>query len=178
MALMTLTASAQLKLARVNFTELYQLSPAADEARAQMNVAQKEAQETFQSMYEEYQTKAQEYQQKQATWTPAIKESKERELGDIQNRLQEFQQSIQQELAAQEQQLYNPIIEAAREVVNKLAQEGGYAVVFDASQYIYASETLCKDLTPDAKKALNIPAERTLESLQQELQAQAQAAQQ
>lgn len=175
MALLGLAASAQVKLAHVNFSELCMLTASADSARAQMAVAQKEAQETFQSMYEEYQTKAQEYQQKQATWTPAIKESKERELGDIQQRLQEFQQSIQQELAAQEQQLNAPIMEKAREVVEKLAKDGGYALVFDSSQYVYANNAFCKDLTPDARKVLNIPETRTLESLQQELQAQAQA---
>lgn len=174
MALLTLSASAQVKLARVNFTELYQLTSAADSARSQMAVAQKEAQDTFQSMYEEYQTKAQEYQQKQATWTPAIKDSKEKELSDIQARLQDFQQSIQQELSQQEQQLYNPIIAKARETVSKIAKAGGYAVVFDSTQYVYADDTLCKDLTADVKKALNIPADRTLESLQRELQAQQQ----
>ena len=176
MALLTVTASAQVKLARVNFTELYQLTSDADAARSQMAAAQKEAQETFQSMYEEYQTKLQEYQQKQSTWTPAIKDSKEKELGDIQSRLQDFQQSIQQELSKQEQDLYSPIIDKAHEAVNKLAKAGGYAMVFDSTQYLYVDDALCKDLTADARKALGIPADRTLDSLQKELEASQQAA--
>ena len=77
MALLTLAASAQ-KLGRVNFTELYQLAPEADSARDQINAMQNEAQETFNSMVEEYQTKANQYQQKSATWTAAIKEAKEK----------------------------------------------------------------------------------------------------
>jgi len=163
MALFTLSASAQVKIAHVNFSELYQLTSDADAARSTMAAAQKEANETFQSMYEEFQTKYNEYQQKASTWTPAIKENKEKELSEINNRLQEFQQSIQQELAQKEQQL-----------VEKLAKSGGYAMVFDSSQYLYADDTICKDLTADAKKALGIPADRTLETLQKELQAQAQ----
>ena len=88
MALLTLTASAQ-KLGRVNFTELYQLMPEADAAREQINAMQNEAQETFNSMLEEYNTKANQYQQKSSTWTAAIKEAKEKELMDIQNRVQD-----------------------------------------------------------------------------------------
>ena len=155
MALLTLAASAQ-KLGRVNFTELYQLAPEADAAREQINAMQNEAQETFSSMVEEYQTKANQYQQKSATWTAAIKDAKEKELVDIQNRIQEFQQTISQELQQKQAELMNPIMEKAQKAVQDLAK----AVV---------------DLTPAARKSLGIKDGRTLEQLQQELQAQAQA---
>ena len=143
-----------------------------------MQTAQKEAQETLQSMMEEAQTKYNEYQQKQATWTPAIKSSKEKELGEIQNRIQEFQQSIQAELQQQQQQLMDPIYKKAQEAVEKLAKAGGYLFVFETSQYLYVDKAQCKDLTPEARKAMNIPEGRTIEDLQKELQAQAQGQQQ
>ena len=120
MALLTLAASAQ-KLGRVNFTELYQLAPEADAAREQINAMQNEAQETFSSMVEEYQTKANQYQQKSATWTAAIKDAKEKELVDIQNRIQEFQQTISQELQQKQAELMNPIMEKAQKAVQDLA---------------------------------------------------------
>ncbi len=176
-ALFTLTASAQAKFAYVDFNELVMLMPEADAARSQMQAAQKEAQETLQSMMEEAQNKYSEYQQKQSTWTPAIKASKEKELGDIQQRIQEFQQSIQAELQQQNQQLMDPIYKKAQEAVEKLAKAGGYLFVFETSQYLYVDKAQCRDLTPDARKALNIPEGRTIEDLQKELQAQ-QAAQQ
>jgi hypothetical protein len=44
--------------------------------------------------------------------------------------------------------------------------------VFDDSQFLYVDPAQVTDLTPEARKALNIPADRTLEQLQQELQAQ------
>ena len=161
MALFTLTASAQAKFAYVDFNELVMLAPEADAARSQMQAAQKEAQ-----------TKYNEYQQKQSTWTPAIKSSKEKELGEIQNRIQEFQQSIQAELQQQQQQLMDPIYKKAQEAVEKLAKAGGYLFVFETSQYLYVDKAQCKDLTPEARKAMNIPEGRTLEDLQKELQTQ------
>ena len=177
MALLTLTASAQ-KLGRVNFTELYQLRPEADVAREQINTMQNEAQETYASMVEEYQTKANQYQQKSASWTAAIKESKEKELYDIQNRIQEFQQTISQELQQHQAQLMNPIMEKAQKAVSDLAKAQGIVAVFDSGSALYFDENAVVDLTPAARKALGIKEGRTLEQLQQELQAAAQAAQQ
>ena len=173
-ALATLTASAQ-QLGKVNFQELVMLMPEMDAARETIAASQKEAEETYSAMVEEYQGKANQYQQKQASWTAAIRESKERELYEIQNRIQEFQNSISQELQQQQAQLTAPIQEKANKAVTDIAKAKGIVVLFDASQAIYFDESKVLDITADARKALNIPDSRTLESLQAELQAQAQA---
>jgi len=175
-ALATLTASAQ-TLGKVNFNELVMLMPEMDAARETIAASQKEAEETYSAMVEEYQGKMNQYQQKQASWTAAIRESKEKELYDIQNRIQEFQNNISQELQQQQAQLTAPIQEKASKAVNELAKAKGITVLFDASQALYFDDSKVIDITADARKALNIPAGRTLESLQAELQAQAQAAQ-
>ena len=175
-AFATFTLSAQ-TIGKVNFNELVMLMPEMDTAREAINASQKEAEETYSAMVEEYQGKMSQYQQKQASWTAAIRESKERELMEIQNRIQEFQQSISQELQQQQNQLTAPIQEKAAKAVNDIAKAKGITVLFDVSQALYFDESKVIDLTADARKALNIPADRTLESLQAELQAQAQAAQ-
>ena len=175
MALVSAAAFAQPKFAHVNFTELYQLMPEADQARATMTASQNEAQETYQTMIEEYQGKLTQYQQKASTWTQTIRESKEKELTDMQQRITEFEQSISQELAAQQNELMAPLVQKAQETVNQLAKAGGYIYVFEASQMLYLDPAQSTDLTPAARKALNIPEGRTLEALQAELQAAAQA---
>ena len=174
MALLTLAASAQ-KLGRVNFTELYQLAPEADAAREQITAMQNEAQETFSSMVEEYQTKATQFQQKSATWTAAIKDAKQKELVDIETRIQEFQQTISQELQQKQAELMNPIMEKAQKAVQDLAKAQGILAVFDSGSALYFDESAVVDLTPAARKSMGIKEGRTLEQLQQELQAQAQA---
>ena len=152
MALISAAAFAQPKFAHVNFTELYQLMPEADQARATLNAA----------------TAA-------STWTQTIRESKEKELSDIQQRLMEFEQSIQQELAAKQNELMAPLVQKAQDTVSSIAKAGGYVYVFDAPQMLYIDPAQSTDLTPAARKALNIPEGRTLETLQAELQAAAQA---
>ncbi|MBO4635253.1 MAG: OmpH family outer membrane protein [Bacteroidales bacterium] len=176
-ALAGLSLQAQ-TIGRVNFNELVMLMPEMDQAREVIAASQKEAEETYSAMVEEYQSKASQYQQKQSTWTAAIRESKERELYDMQSRIQDFQNNISQELQQQQQKLMAPINEKAQNAVNELAKAKGLTVLFDASQALYFDESKILDITADARKALNIPADRTLESLQAELQAQAQAAQQ
>ena len=177
LAIMSAAAFAQQKFAHVNFSELVQLMPEADQARATMDASSKEASETYQAMADEFNTKYQQYQQKVSTWTQAIRETKEKELTDIQQRIQEFQQTVQAELQQQQQQLMAPIYQKAQEVIEKLAKEGGYIYVIDKTSALYIDPAQSVDLTPAARKALSIPDDRTIESLQKELQAKAELAQ-
>jgi outer membrane protein len=176
-ALMSVAASAQsFKWAYVDFNELVMLMPEMDEARATMEENQKTNEEILVAMYEEYQTKMQQYQQKAETWTPAIRESKEKEIMEIQSRLEQTQQSLQAELQQLQQNLQAPIYEKAQTAVNDLAKAQGIALVFEKASLLYLDPAQGIDLTPEARKALNIPADRTIEALQAELQAKAQAA--
>ena len=174
-ALIAMSAFAQNKFAHVNFSELVQLCPEADEARTKIAAASQEAQETYQAMVEEFQTKYQQYESKAATWSDSIRSSKERELQEIQGRIQEFGQSVDAELQQQQQTLMAPIYQKAKEAVDQLAKAGNYIYVFDINSLLYYDESQSTDITPAARKALNIPEGRTLETLQAELQAQANA---
>ena len=173
-ALVGVAAMAQPKFAHVNLSELIQLMPEADDARTKLEASSLEAQETFEAMVEEYQAKYTTYSQKASTWTTAIRESKEKELMEIQQRIQDFDQSIQKELSEMQQMLMAPIQKKAMDTINALAKEGGYIYVFEESSLLYIDKALSTDLTPAARKALNIPDGRTLETLSQELQAKAQ----
>ena len=176
MALMSVSAFAQ-KLAYVDFNEIVMLMPEMDEARATLEENSKTNEEILMSMYEEYQTKMQQYEQKASTWTQSVREIKEREIMEIQSRLEQTQQSLQQELQQLQQNLQAPIYEKAQTVVSDLAKAKGVAAVFEKSSLLYIDPAQLVDLTPDARKALNIPEGRTIETLQAEMMAKAQAAQ-
>lgn len=176
LGLASVAGFSQQKFAHVNFQELVTLMPEADQARDVIEASNKEATETYQSMIEEYQNKYSQYQQKAATWTQAIRESKEKELAEISQRIQEFEQSIQIELQQQQQQLMAPIQEKAYNTLQEAAKKGGYIYVFDISAALYVDPAQSTDLTPECRKALGIPADRTIESLQKELEAKAAAA--
>jgi outer membrane protein len=176
MALMSVSAFAQ-KFAYVDFNELVMLMPEMDEARATLEENSKTNEEIMMSMYEEYQSKYQQYEQKSATWTAAVLEAKQRELMEIEQRLQQTQQSLQQEIQQLQQSLQAPIMEKATKIVNELAKAKGIAAVFEKASLLYIDPAQMVDLTPEARTALNIPEGRTLETLQAEMMAKAQAAQ-
>ena len=179
MAVMSIAATAQdLKFGYVDFNELMMLMPEMDQARATLEENQKTNEEILMSMYEEYQTKTQQYQQKASTWTPAIRESKEREIMDIQSRLEQTNQSLQQEMQMLQNSLQAPIYEKAQNTVNEIAKAKGLAAVFELGSFLYLDPEQLVNLTPEARVALGIPEDRTLEALQAELQAKAAAAQQ
>ena len=144
----------------VNTTELIQLMPAMDTVRTRLDEAQKEANETYGAMMEEFQSKNATFQQKQASWTPAIKASKEKEL-----------QQMQQNLQA-------PIYQKVNEAIKTIAKDKKLAYVFDVNSVLYVDPAQSIDLTPELRVILGIPEGRTLASLQEELQAKAAAVQQ
>ena len=118
-ALMSFAAKAQdLKFAYVDFNEVVMLMPEMDEARATLEENSKTNEEIMMAMYEEYQTKMQQYEQKSATWTQSVREIKEKEIMDIQARLEQTQQSLQQEMQQLQQSLQAPIVEKANTVIN------------------------------------------------------------
>ena len=178
MAVMSVAAMAQdFKFGYVDFNELIMLMPEMDEARAAIEENQKTNEEILMTMYQEYQKKGQEYEQKNSTWTPAVREMKEKELMQLQQNLEQNQQVLQQEIQQLQQQLQAPIYEKAQKAVNELAKAKGLSVVFEKNSLLYLDPAQGTDLTPEARVALNIPAGRTLEKLQQEMQAKMQAVQ-
>ena len=90
----------------------------------------------------------------------------------------ENQQVFQQEIQQKQNELMDPIYKKAQETVQKLAKEAGLIAVFDSTSALYFDETAVIDLTASARKALNIAEGRTLQALNEELQAAAAAEQQ
>ena len=176
MAVMSVAAMAQdFKFGYVDFNEIIMLSPKMDEARKAIEENQKTNEEILMTMYQEYQTKMQQYEQNNATWTPAVREMKEKEIMQLEQNLQQNQQVLQQEIQQLQQTLQQPIYEEAQKVVNELAKAKGIAAVFEKGSLLFVDPAQLVDLPPEARTALGIPADRTLESLQAELQAKAQA---
>ena len=171
MAFLTLGASAQVKIGRVNSNELVQLTDDYMQAMKTISAAAKEADEMSQEMIDEFNTKYTTYQQKAAQWSDSMRQSKEKELTEIRQRIEEFQQTTQQELSQKQNELMAPIVQKVQEAITSIAKSKGLTVLFDDSTMVYFDEASVINITPDARKALNIPADRTLETLQQELAA-------
>ena len=83
---------------------------------------------------------------------------KEKDLNDLQNRIREFQERAQQEYQKKQNELLAPIIEKAKNAIDKISAAGGYLVIFDTStgSLAYFDEANLTDIAPEVKKELGI----------------------
>ena len=154
------------KFGHINTSELISLMAETDSARVQLEAYQNELLEEMDAMQTEYNQKLNTYQQKSATWTAAIRESKENELREIAQRLEQFQQTAQSDLGQMQQTLMMPIYQKAQEALDKIGKDNNLVYIFDTSAgaLIYVDDNQSMDLLPLAKTALGIPADKVAPS--------------
>jgi outer membrane protein len=123
----------QAKFATIDLQQLLQVMPGRDEARTVLQTHAKTLETQFQKMQTELQTKYQDYIENEATFSDLIKAVKQRELASLQDNIQEFGQQAQTELANKEIEVLSPLVDSARNAIKAVADEHGYAYVFDIS---------------------------------------------
>ncbi|MDR4987462.1 MAG: OmpH family outer membrane protein [Bacteroidales bacterium] len=129
----TLTAQDQAKFGHINTNELLRMMPGREEARAELERYARELETTFTAMQNEFQTKYMDYLENQESFSQIVRQSRERELQSLNERIMEFQESAQVDLMEQEERLLSPIIEKARNAINKVGREHGFTYIFDSS---------------------------------------------
>jgi len=121
------------KFGHINTQEILLGLPEREQAQASIESRASEYEAEMTRMQQELQTKYAEYQSKSSTWPAAILEQKERELQAIDQGLQEFGATVQNELAQLEQELLMPMIERVQEAINNVGSENGFTYIFDTS---------------------------------------------
>jgi outer membrane protein len=102
---------------------------ATDSANAYMDMLSNQ----LYSMQVEYQRKLNEYDSLQKTWSPLIKGLKEKEIRDLENNIQAFQQQAQDDYTAYRAKLYAPIFKQIDNAVKDIALAHGYKYVLDST---------------------------------------------
>lgn len=126
-------AQTNAKLGYINSAELLNLMPGADTVEANLNVHRETLGQTIQTMYAEYQNKVQDYQSNVATMSQIIRQTKEKEIQDLERRIQEFQQSADQSFQNKRTELLAPLLKRAKDAIDAVAAENGYTYIFDTS---------------------------------------------
>ena len=98
--------SAQTKVAHIDVQALMTSMPEMKTAQDQMKKIQETYDKDYKNMVTEYQTKLQKYEQEVPTAGDALNETRSKEMQDMGNRIQQFQQTAQKELGQKELDLY------------------------------------------------------------------------
>ena len=110
------------KLGRINLEEIITLMPEYKEMMTNMEAYSKDLRDNLETIQVELNTKYNDFQKNKATYSEVTRQLKEKELTDLQNRLQEFYQSAQEDLQKKEKELTDPIVAKAQEAVKNAAE--------------------------------------------------------
>lgn len=151
-----LSAQTKGKFGHLDFAKLYSEMPGQDSIKKVFEEHARALQETFSQMQTEYQSKLQDYQANMASLSNLIRQNKEREIMDIQTRMENFRTQAEEDLQDKEAELTKPIIERARIAVKEVAKENGYAYIFNSAEGLLLYSDPGDDITPLVKKKLGM----------------------
>lgn len=154
--LFTLALNAQ-KFGHINSQELIMKMPEMEAALTSLENLQTSNNERLKLMQDELQRLNAEYVQTRNSLDAISRQSREGELQKMNQNIQGFYQTAQEDMKAKQKELTEPIIEKARKAVEAVGKEQGLLYVFDVSkgEVLYmGAQSL--DLFPLVAKKLGI----------------------
>jgi outer membrane protein len=108
------------------------------------------------TMTAEYQNKIADFKTKEASMADPIRDAKMKEISDLEERIQAFQESAQTSMQKKKEELYSPIIKKAEDAINQIAKEKSYSYIFDTSvgAVLFAQDS--DDILPIVKTKLGL----------------------
>ncbi|HOE04229.1 MAG TPA: OmpH family outer membrane protein [Bacteroidales bacterium] len=153
--LVTPIFSQKTKYGHVNTATLFEAMPERAEAKTALEQYAKELEDQLQVMYQEYEKKMNDYKAGAETMSPAIKQNKEKELKDLESRIQTFQYNAQTDLQNKEQELLEPIYTKIKDAIKLVGDENAFMYIYDVSTLLYYSDQSI-DVTDLVKAKLKI----------------------
>lgn len=157
------TAVSAQKFGRVDLAAIVTNMTEYKEATANLEAYGRDLQDQLEQIQVEFNKLYADYEKNVATYSDTVRQLKERELTELQQRFQDFQQLAQQDIAKKEAELMNPIYEKANEAVKQVSSAGGYIAIFSTTSDQPASAGLAyfdpaqlTDITPEVKAVLGI----------------------
>jgi outer membrane protein len=152
----SMLASAQIKLGHINSTQLLSMMPETKSADSVLQKFGESLQAQMKTMTAEYDSKIAEYQEKSASMADPIRNAKEKEIRDLGERIQDFQESAQSSVQKKKEEVYSPIIKKAEDAIKTVAKDKGYTYVFDSSVGVLLYSNDSDDIMSMVKEKLKL----------------------
>jgi outer membrane protein len=152
------SANAQsLKFGHIDLQALVQLMPERATAETEFNSFQSELEDVLAEMQQNYQQKLQELEQLGEDASEVKRNAKITELQDIQQRIQNYQMTAQQQLQQKQAELLQPVFDKAENAIGEVAKEQSLLYVFDVgSNVVLYKSNQSLDILPMVKEKLGI----------------------
>jgi outer membrane protein len=126
-----LSAQTGLKYGHINSSDLLEAMPETDSAKAKLDKILSGYQRQWDGMQAEFNKKYQDYSRNMDTYSPLVRKTKENELRDLNDRIEQFKTSAQEELENKGIEIYNPVLEKANKAISEVARENSFIYIFD-----------------------------------------------
>ncbi|MBP5562137.1 MAG: OmpH family outer membrane protein [Muribaculaceae bacterium] len=145
-----------LKIGAINPQEIFEVMPESATAKNTLQTAQDKYAAQAKPLQEEYEKKVKEFQAlSDSKAADATLEAKIKEIQELETRIQNFQQTAQQDLQKQQETLMAPIQKKLQEAIQQVGAEGGYAAILYSDMLLYRGAQV-EDLTAKVKAKLGI----------------------
>jgi outer membrane protein len=146
-------------IAHFDLDSVLDLMPAMKAASDSAESYYKMLEDELYRMQAEYDTRMEAYEKNKDIWSPTIKGLKEKEIYDLQQNMQLYQQSAQVDYANYRAKLVKPIFDSIQAAVKRIAIRRNYGYVIDSSKstgvVLYAN--VSDDIFKDVLAELHIP---------------------
>jgi Outer membrane protein len=146
------------KFGVVNSQEIISKMPERDSAEAKLMKLRNELGDQIEALQVEYNQKLQAYVQGRDKMADLVRNQKEKELTDLQGRIQEYGQNAEQELQKQQAALLKPIVEKINDAIKAVGKANGFTYIFDTAipSLAYYDAAQAVDALPLVLKHLGI----------------------
>lgn len=149
------SANAQ-KFAHVNQAQIVQNMPEYIAAQNDIKALAQQYEDELKRMQDELQAKGTDYEKEADKLPAAVKQRREQELTDLQQRLQQYYQTSQEELEKARQTKLSEIGEKVTKAIKEVGSAGGYVYIMDSNSLPFINETISTDVTEQVKAKLGI----------------------
>lgn len=150
------------KFGHIDSESLLMSLPESETAQKALEAEQKSVMEQLETMQVELNNKYNDYVNNEKLpandpkkWSPIVKADKEKEMQGLQQRIQEFQETARQQIAAKQKELMDPILKKVEEAIKEVAKENKFTYIFEIRSLLYYSDDSI-DITSMVKAKLAV----------------------
>ncbi|MCT8340453.1 OmpH family outer membrane protein [Luteirhabdus pelagi] len=143
-------------IAHIDTQKLVEAMPEMKAAQSELEKIQKTYDTEIKTMMKELETKMRQYDGEASTKTDEENAKRVEEVQGMQNNIQAYRQQAMQDLQKKEVDILKPILEKARNAIQKVARAQGYEYVMDSTTGSGVILADGKDLMADVKTELGI----------------------
>ena len=127
----------EVKIAVVNTQEVFMALPEVADMQKKLEGLNAKYKKELETMQGEYQKKYSDFIAQQDSLTENIKVRRMQEVQDMQQRMDNFVQVAQQDVAKQQQDLLTPIQQKIQDAIKAVGAEKGYTYIIDPQVLLY-----------------------------------------